>query len=299
LLWTTEGQDDYQGLVFGSNAAVEGRYVYAVAGECSDQLDHLFLVALELTTGRQLWRCDIGAESRTILPRPRYQLASDVYRPWLNESAPAVSGDLVVASPNVGAVIALGRFDGKLRWTRGYQTLSDPTVQLQRQRDWAFAHPTATAPPALGVSLRWANTPVVSGDIVITAPQDTDQVLAVNIHDGNPLWQSSDLPDATLLGIGGGTAVMATDTITALRVLTGAVAWKSPEPIVVGPPIVRGANILAPTQSGLVVLSAENGLILPDANQVPAFDSIITAEPARQALLANDVAHCFSIGSGR
>ena len=299
LLWTTEGQDDYGGLVFGSNPAVEGRYVYAIAGEVADQLDHLSLVAIEVTTGRQLWRCDIGTESRTIAPRPRNQPPAEVYRPWLNESAPAVCGDLVITSPNVGAVIAVGRFDGKLRWTRGYQTLSDPTYELQRQRDWALEHPTSIPPLASGLSLRWANTPAVSGDAVVTAPEDSDQVLAVNILDGKPLWQSSYLSDATLVGVSGPMAVMEGETIAAIRVANGAIAWKETEPIIVGPAIVRGINILAPTAAGVAVLSAQTGSAAASSEKIPSFEAASAAEPAREVLLENDVAHCFGIDVGR
>jgi len=299
LLWTTEGQEDYQGLIFGSNPAVVGRYVYAIAGDVSDQLDHLYLVALEVTTGRQLWRCDIGTESRTIAPRPRFQPAAEVYRPWLNESAPAVTGNQVVLSPNIGAVIAVGRFDGKLHWTRSYQTLSDPTVLLQRQRDWALEHPTSVSLPASGVSLRWANTPAISDEIAIAAPQDSDRVLAVSLRDGKLIAQSSDFSDDTLVGAGGGMAVMEGPTISALRVTNGTVAWKRTDQVLLGPAIVVGTTIIDPTPKGLVNLSAQTGSQLPSAQAIPAFHTVLASQTAREILEANDVLHCFTRDSGR
>jgi outer membrane protein assembly factor BamB len=294
LLWTTEGADDFRGLVFGSNPAIEGRYVYAVAGEVTDQLDHLWLVALEVTTGRQLWRCDIGTESRTIMPHARNQSGMGIYRPWLNETAPAVEGDQVIAAPDLGAVIAVGRFDGKLRWTRGYQTLADPTLFLQRQRDFAIAHPASIPPLPPGLSLRWANTPAVSGDVVVSAPEDSDQVIALNIHDGKPLWQSADLPQATLIGIGGGNAVFADQKVTGLDLAAGKTAWTYADEAVRGPAVIRGDLVLAPTTDGLTVLSAQNGSVVPGVEKVPNFEKAIATEAVHVALVANDVARCFA-----
>jgi outer membrane protein assembly factor BamB len=299
LLWTTEGKDDLSGLVFGSNPAVEGRYVYAVAGDVTDQLDHLWLVALEVTTGRQLWRCDIGSESRTIVPRSRNQPPTEVYRPWLNESAPAVAGDMVIASPNVGTVIAVGRFDGKLRWTQAYQTLSDPTLALQRQREWAIEHPASLPPLATGLSLRWANTPAVLGDVVVIAPEDSDGVIAMNLHDGKRLWNSSAMPEATLVGIAGGAVVMEGESISGLKVTDGSMAWKTSDPVVLGPAVVRDDAIIAPSATGLTILSATTGAPTALTYTIPTFENTIASEPARAVLIANDVAHCFRISGQR
>jgi outer membrane protein assembly factor BamB len=299
LLWTTEAQDDLRGLVFGSNPVIAGRYVYAIAGDVTDQLDHLWLVALEATTGTQLWRCDIGSQSRTIVPRIRSQPPMEVYRPWLNESAPVVTKDMVIASPNVGAVIAVGRFDGKLRWTHGYQTLSDPTLALQRQREWAIEHPTSLPPLATGLSLRWANSPMVGGDVVVSAPEDSDQVIAMSIVDGKPLWNSSAMPDATLVGIGGGTVVMEGESISGLKIADGSMGWKNFDPVVLGPAVLHDTSIIAPSATGLVILSAATGTPITVNYTVPAFDTIIASEPTRGVLIANDVAHCFGISRQR
>jgi outer membrane protein assembly factor BamB len=299
LLWTTEGQDDFHGLVFGSNPVIEGRYVYAVAGEIGDQLDHLCLVAVELTTGRQLWRCDMGTQSRMIAQGFGLRFSTGAYRPWLNESAPVVAGDLIIASPDVGAVIAAGRFDGKLRWTRGYPTLADPTVTLQQQRNWAIEHPASVVPLASGLSLRWANTPAVSGDVVLTAPEDTGEVIALNLRDGTPIWNSADFPAATLVGIGGGAAVMAGEKIAGLNLASGKMLWTYDAQPILGPCVLHGDMILLPTDAGTLALSARDGLPARSAESVPDFQSAIAAEPARGVLLANDVAHCFASPDAR
>jgi outer membrane protein assembly factor BamB len=298
LLWTTEGQDAYQGLVFGSNPAVEGRYVYAIAGEMSDQLDHLWLVALEVTTGRQLWRCDIGTQSRTINLRPR-NLPAQAFRPWMNQSAPAVASDQVIAAPNVGAVIAVGRFDGKLRWTRGYPSLPDPTLTLQRQRDFAIAHPTSIPPLVPGLSLRWSNTPAVTGETVVAAPEDSDQVVGLSVLDGKPLWSSSDLPEATLVGIAGQTAVFAADKISGIDVLSGKPTWTYSDQPVQGPAVLRGDTVWVPTGPDLTALSAGDGSAASGTDKVPDLMKAIATESAREALVANDLGHCFGPAMNR
>jgi outer membrane protein assembly factor BamB len=299
LLWTTEGQDDYHGLIFGSNPVIQGRYVYAIAGETTDQLDHLWLIATEVTTGQLLWRCDIGSISRTIAPQPGSRLRTDVYRPWLNESAPVVAGDLVVATPNVGAVIAVGRFDGKLRWTRGYPALADPTVHLRQQRLFAIEHPDSIPALPSGLSLRWASAPAVDGDTVIAAPQDSDQTLAVGLHDGKPLWKSPDLSEATLVGTSNGVALMAGATLTALTPANAKVVWKFADPPIVGPSILHAGAVLVPTAAGVISLSAETGLPIQSADSTPLVETAISSESAHQALTANDVGHCFGINGAR
>jgi outer membrane protein assembly factor BamB len=300
LLWTTQAQDDYRGLVFGSAAVVEGRYVYAIAGEVSDQLDHLWLIALETTTGKQLWRCDIGTESRiNNLNRPTILQQAGAYRPWLNVSAPAVEGDLVIASPDIGAVIAVGRLDGKLRWTRGYQTLADPTIPLQRQRDFAIAHPTSATPMIPGLSLRWASTPAIGKDAVIVAPQDSDQVLALNLSDGTPLWQSADFPEATLVGVSGQTAILSGEKLSGVDCGSGAITWTYQDHKICGPAVLHGDRVLAPTPVGLVALSAKTGQAVPTPQPVADFAAAIAKEPAHGVLLTNDVAHCFGFADNR
>jgi outer membrane protein assembly factor BamB len=299
LLWTTQGQDDYHGLVFGSNPVVLGRYVYAIAGDLSDQLDHLWLIALEATTGKQLWRCDIGTESRTNVVGIRNVAQAASYRPWLNESAPVARGDLVIAAPSVGAVIAVGRFDGKLRWTRGYQTLADPSIPLQRQRDFAIGHPTSLTPLPPGLSLRYRGTPAFAGEAIIAAPQDSNQVIALSTHDGNPLWQSDDLPESTLIGTSGDAPILAGVRLTGLDLSTGKVAWTYQDQAVRGPAVVYGDQVLARTTRGLAIVSAKTGLPVAPVEPVPDLAAAIAVEPAHSVLLANDVAHCFGAPDNR
>jgi outer membrane protein assembly factor BamB len=293
LLWTTEGEDDFHGLVFGSNAAIVGRYAYAIAGEPSDQLDHLWLVAVEVTTGHLIWKCDIGAESRTAVPRPGMRARPDVYRPWLNESAPAVAGDMVVASPDVGAIVGVSRFDGKLRWARPYPAAGDPTDLLQRQREFAIEHSMTNVPLAAGLSLRWSNTPAISGDTVVAAPEDSDQVIAVGVRDGKPLWQASDYRGATVVGAWGNVVVLADSKLTGLSLQSGKRAWQDENATPVGPSVLKGDTVLVPTAGGVVGITCENGSASAEAGDELSFQKAIRTDVARGALVANDVSHCF------
>src|SRR4029078_5659458 len=88
-------------------------------------------IALELTTGRTLWRTDIGSVARrqgvTRYKRPRAPVR-DAADPWQNLSAPCASGDSLYVAPNAGCAIALDRFDGHLRWIRPY----DPALEPER-----------------------------------------------------------------------------------------------------------------------------------------------------------------------
>ena len=317
LLWTTEGNSDLGRLVFGSNPSVAGRYVYAVAGEPNDDLDRLSLVALELTTGRILWRCDLGSVSHPAIVQHRKtptEMTAEQYRPWLNQSAPTVSGDVVLCAPDVGVMVSVDRFDGSLRWLHPYASIGLPAPD---SHGWAVAAKAAIvaagrhhrAGELIGLPNRWNNTPALSGTTVVVAPQDSASVMAFDVRDGRQIWEISQIAllnpgkldepvESTgvysLLGIQGNNAILQGQSLIALSLIDGAVAART-EPFsdVTGPGMMRDDRILLPTRDRGVVEFAS--LDTPQPSPIAMINAGLKSDSLRKALQSDGVLDSFSL----
>lgn len=173
----TKGGDDL--LRLGLRPAVEGDRVY-VAGHGGD------VRALELATGREIWRTDTEVECA---------------------GGPAVGEGIVVVGGSGGSLVALDAATGAKRWQvmTGGEVLTAPTVasgivvvrtvdgRLQGLRasdggsDWSYEQPV----PRL--SLRGNGAPVVDGDMVF-AGLDNGKVVALSLTTGDLLWNTTVAP---------------------------------------------------------------------------------------------------------
>jgi len=173
----TKGGDDV--LRLGLRPAVLGDRVFA-AGHGGD------VRALELATGRELWRADTDVE-----------LAG----------GPAVGDGIVVVGGSDGDLVALDAASGAKRWQvmTGGEVLTAPTVSdgivVTRTVDgrvrglrvsdgstaWSYEQPV----PRL--TLRGNGPPVVDGDMVF-AGLDNGKVVALSLSTGDLLWSTTVAP---------------------------------------------------------------------------------------------------------
>lgn len=173
----TKGGDDV--LRLGLRPAVLGDRVFA-AGHGGD------VRALELATGRELWRTDTEVE-----------LAG----------GPAVGDGIVVVGGSGGDLVALDAATGAKRWQvmTGGEVLTAPTVSdgivVTRTVDgrvrglrvsdggtaWSYEQPV----PRL--TLRGNGPPVVDGDMVF-AGLDNGKVVALSLSTGDLLWSTTVAP---------------------------------------------------------------------------------------------------------
>ena len=116
----------------------------------------------------------------------------DEASPYCETSAITVVGDQLILTPNVGYVISVGRFDGKIRWMNGY-----PLAKVHGMDRPAIA------------SHRFDNHPYVVGSTIVAAAQDAVSATGFDLSTGALLWQSPALVDDTLIGTVGDTAVFA------------------------------------------------------------------------------------------
>jgi outer membrane protein assembly factor BamB len=300
LLWSSENAPDLRGLTIASNPAVVGRYVYALAADTGQQSDRLIVIAMELTTGRTLWRTDIGSVARrqivTRYNRPRDPVL-DAADPWQNLSAPCASGDSVYVAPNIGCAIALDRFDGHLRWIRPY----DPSLEAEgaaakarraaaAARQWP---PREMDPERRRVTnreglLRWTVTPQRIGDALLIAPLDNDRVVAIDARSGNKLWHTDDLAAATLIGSSDNSLAIFQERSLAALDKEGDVKWTW-DGQSTGPAVVEGEFVFIPTTESTVTLTAADGKVVTNPPVHP---------PDLKNLLKNDTAKAALASAG-
>lgn len=309
LLWTSENQAYLRDLSFASAPAVCGRYTYAVAlatpggNEAGgDQSVGLYLVALDTLTGDFRWQTALGRFSLTVQERGEWATS----RPWdeaWEQSEPLAAGEAVYVTPNAGLAAAVGRFDGKPRWVRPYPTMAADAprpprtkADLRREVDdrrhyvEAVQQGAKPAPPTVDPALgeRWRGTPVLCGNVLVAAPQDTLSVHGLDAATGRLIWSADDLDVPTLIGQTPTTALFAGGAITSVEARDGKASWRWEPPRdsrITGPAVVRGNEVLVPTMAGIVTtLRADDGSVVKEPSAVPFLRKLLNAEGVKRAL---------------
>jgi outer membrane protein assembly factor BamB len=283
LLWSTESQADIKAVSFLGPPAIAGRYMFAVASETSPAGSTMELACLDVTDGKLLWRCPLATLAE---PVHTHDWRNRRLEDFLQQGPPLVSGDLVVLSPNMGAIFAVDRFDGSLRWMRPYTPtpLNDGKV---REYNDSRTKGRPMVPPLSKIDLaRWTNTPAVAGNVIVAAPQDTNSLLGIDAQSAKVLWENPNPPPATLVGTIGQLAILSCDLITGVDVKTGQPSWTyQPETgmQITGPAVIAGGQIRVMTTAGLMSVSAEDGKATP-LSDAPTFHSVSGSEAGKAAL---------------
>ena len=205
LLWSTSDQESLARLSFQPSPALSGQYVYDLATD-ADQPGTLWLLALNVSTGGEMWRTLLGGEE-----------LGDFQRIVLHYTQPSgivIAEDQLVISPNVDCVMAADRFTGKIRWMNA-NTGGNPPSGLPSGDTMEMLH-------------RYDNTPYVAGDKVIVAGQDGEAIRALDLASGRQIWANGggELPSYTLAGVAGNLAILAGVEIYALDCRNGNVQWR-------------------------------------------------------------------------
>lgn len=284
-LWTTDGDETFATTMFVGQPLVSGGSVYCVAANDGPQGVQLILLALDIMTGSLQWQRPLAAiidspvphskmtakvPPRPGVPPPKPREVEDLWA----QSAPAIDESCIYVSPNIGCVIAVGRFDGKIRWTRRYPSLTVPDdryptkaagMEAKAAREFEFAS-------RLAVRTRFSNTPAVAGKVVVVAPYDFGGALGLDKDTGKILWESRDNSIGTLLGATEKTAVFAKLQVSAIDAETGRDRWRQdPSKVqkLTGPSSLIGGFVYAPTAAGMVVWDAEDGRVITSAPKLP------------------------------
>lgn len=176
-------------------------YVGAVKQRLSTDPFQHYLMCLDPATGKTLWSTYVasgGTEINLFGNSTRESLGSPV----------SVNEDSVFYCTNHGAMAALDKRTGRIRWTRRYrqlQVMPTRSVYVQKNR------------------LEWVNSPpaVARGTVVVT-PTDSQSLYALDAQTGQLRWDRLRGQDLrTIYGIRDGTLVLGGERIELCDLQTG------------------------------------------------------------------------------
>ncbi len=290
-LWTTESDPALTGMNFVGVPTLAGRVAYTVAVEQFARQSNLVVVAQDVASGRLIWQRQFGT-----------QIGPDqIKEDWRNRDledfwrlgAIGISEDRLYVVANVGSVVCIDRFDGKLRWLRPYDAPATDNRQLRKYRELRLAGRTAVVPLHNFQILRYRNTPQVSSAGLMVAPQDSPAVFGVDLHSGRMLWHRE--LNGTLFGALGSSVLATGEQIEAIDGGTGKAVWIwHPEGSrLTGPAVLRGNQVLVQTSAGLMALSAEKGEVVRPPADEPNLRKFMEFNSTRAALAGAGLSGAF------
>jgi outer membrane protein assembly factor BamB len=121
----------------------------------------------ELQTGAELWTTPVisGQRERNMFGRSRFEFAATPL---------VVVGERVIAQTELGTVAALDLFTGRILWQSLYNQIDLPKTTSYQLR---------------ARSQTWRPTPpVVVGELVLSTPSDSAELVAFRLEDGRVPW---------------------------------------------------------------------------------------------------------------
>lgn len=280
VLWSTDGEggdSEAKRMHFASMPAVAGGYAYALAADtvmgaavAGAGGARLYLVGMELMTGRVMFKTALGALSEVATARGRGDARAEELAAarapglWDDLTAPAVDGDRVIVAPG-GAVFAVDRFDGSVLRAAGYVP-------------GAVTAKAGNTPSELAMS-RWQSTPVLTEKVIVVGPRDLDAVMALDRRTLAVVWTAQRTGAYTVLGTAAGPAgkgrnvIMQGNELAAVGLADGKRGWQTAprtQTRFTGPAVLVGEVIVVPTSAGPMAMSASTGQWLPEVGvQMP------------------------------
>jgi outer membrane protein assembly factor BamB len=164
--WDGTGSYAQRMMVAGSPVISGGR-VLVPCYRMQGRIDY-HVACYELSSGQLLWSTLVisGQRERNMFGRSMYEFCA----------APlVVVGDRVLAQTELGTLAALDLFTGHIQWQTTYPQLPLPKTKSyspqSRKLTWSRLAP-----------------PVVVGELVVTAPSDSNEILALRVADGTRVW---------------------------------------------------------------------------------------------------------------
>ncbi|MCA9077681.1 MAG: PQQ-binding-like beta-propeller repeat protein [Planctomycetaceae bacterium] len=252
------------GVLFQGPPVVDGDELYVIGERRGTET----LFVLDRHTGEQLWSHALAGVST--------QIDADLVRRWW-PALPAVHAGVIVCPTTVGWVLAIDRYEHRIRWTHRYSQRREGQ-QHSRQATMANQRP---------INHRWSpSAPMIAnGRIVLTPSELPDeiyhtepQIVCLDLRTGKQRWHRPKEQDLYVAGIfDDRVIVVGTDHLEARGLKDGRQAWQTAIPDDAGSPsgrgIVSGDDFLLPLQSGeLWRVSLKDGSIvakskLPNADE--------------------------------
>lgn len=240
---------------FGPPLPVDGKLY--VLGE---ELGQIQLMELDPNSGEILWT--VG------LLNPDTSLMLDMVR-RMSGIMPAYASGLIICPVGEDAICAVDPLTRRILWLHGYSPELENRARTQalRRNLGLPNYVTYGSPDELLDEDRWYDARVLTaGDRVIHTPSDRDVLVALNLHDGSPVWS---LPRMQLLYAptvcDDKLILVARQHVLAVNLSDGKPAWQQPVPIT--PPSGRGVRMgntfLQPLASGeIAIIDLQSGRAL-------------------------------------
>jgi outer membrane protein assembly factor BamB len=286
LLWSSEQHVAMESIALASTPLVCGRYVYCSAVEYGEDSATLVLAAIDLLNGKLIFKSPLG----TMLGMKRSRADIPGWDEFWEQTEVAVAGDTVYLTPSAGAAMAVGRFDGRVRWIAPYRATVVGAERIGRRGEGEErARTRRDAPREQAELLRYRGTPVVCGGVLVVAPQDTGAVLGLERSTGRQLWRLDTPPGGTHTLVAGTAevAIFAGSGIRAVDARSGEERWEW-EPAgakVSGPPAMAGGALYVPSSDlKITALDPGTGRVAEGKGKPPNFRQVVASEAGKKAL---------------
>jgi outer membrane protein assembly factor BamB len=266
----------FEGCVFlGCPLIVDNQMYVVVQRETT-----IRLLALDSESGSLIWSLDLGA---TMLP-----IADDLQRSHV--ACPVVWQDgLLLCSTSAGAVVAIDPLLKTMMWAYRYPATTIAVGDLQRSPNqydayngyepwwdfWRepFANVCQIKALAASGSQRNANEPQPHRAVYLFASPETDQLHAVRLPDGKPLWIVPRNEGILVAGVLRNVVIVVEgDAVRGHDIDSGRIVWRTPTAEIGGPGVIVDSSVMLPAQSGgTIVLDVQTGRLLATAtsNEAP------------------------------
>jgi outer membrane protein assembly factor BamB len=304
-IWSTENTETRKDLSYAGLPTVAGKYVYSIAIQKTGvSSGSLVLCATDVTNGQSTWQTPLGSLAEQGDQRFGGKFGRNqpmAFEAFAELSDPAVDGNLVIVSPNCGSVMAVDRFDGRIRWVGVYREteVAGGRRLMTRPGRWLGREEGERS-----LLYRYKSTPVVCGNVVLAMPQDAPALLAFDRISGKSLWETDIAVADTygLAGASGNMAVLCGGAVVAGVDAggTGKLKWRFAPPrgaALTGPAVVVGQTVIAPSVSGFTQLNVLDGTE-KSVYSVPSFRRLLSSDAGRNAISEAGASRAFGVPPG-
>jgi len=241
------------------------------------------VAALDAETGDLRWKRPLARGVTGIRVsedgnRSRDNKQYAMYRGSMQLGPPAADGGVIYSATGLGSLAALNAFTGEVLWLAGYPRMRSEDLKAGNSGASSFL------PRMLKLNARGPCSPVVGEDVVVLMPKDAAGVIGFDRKSGQIRWSRELLDSRFLAGLCDGNAIAADNTVTAVSLATGKVAWEYSlgNRRLLAQPGYSGGMLYLPTVSNVQLLDARTGTALAayawDSKVGPLGNLVITGQ---------------------
>lgn len=240
LVWNVEAMIEMgPGWAFEGSPVVSGGRLYVATRRSQPELQ-TNVACFDADTGRLIWNRKICSAVAGMSDRHN----------WISHRLLTLADDTLFYSTDTGAIAAIAANDGTVKWVVTYESkVADDHAVLSDHTE------------------RGLTPPLYHRGTVIAAPNDSDDVFAIDTESGIVAWRQR-LPGGVrhLLGVGRGCLIAAGDDLWGLELeRDGRVAWHvgfdDPTAHGYGRGVLAGRMVYWPTREEILVVDQHSGAI--------------------------------------